>query len=133
MQDPGSPPVVLVVDDDDAVRRVTVRALQTYGYTAIGAINGFDAVDAISTRELKVACAIVDMSMPGLDGEATMLRLRAIDADLPVLLASGHSAEEMEEKFGGTGFIGYLQKPFELEQLANDVSAAIASRGGGAG
>jgi two-component system, cell cycle sensor histidine kinase and response regulator CckA len=118
--------VVMVVDDDDSVRRVTARALESFGFATLGARDGFDAVKQLESQRGVVRCVIVDMSMPGWDGEQTLKGLHEIDGGLPVLLASGHSAQEMREKYAQSGFAGYLQKPFQIALLADAVARAIA-------
>jgi two-component system, cell cycle sensor histidine kinase and response regulator CckA len=119
--------VVMVVDDDDAVRRVTMRALETFGFTTVGAASGFEAVETFKNDHHGLHCVIVDMNMPGMNGKQTMQSFREIDASVPVLLASGHSADEMREAHGDAGFAGYLQKPFQIALLAASVKRVIES------
>lgn len=119
--------VVLIVDDDDSVRKVIMRALDTFGFATIGANDGNAAVDTYTQQKGDIDCIIVDMSMPGMDGEQTFNALRETGPTPPVLLASGHSAEEMQERYGTVGFSGYLQKPFQIASLADVVRSAINS------
>jgi two-component system, cell cycle sensor histidine kinase and response regulator CckA len=119
--------VVLIVDDDDSVRKVIMRALDTFGFATVGAVDGNQAVETFTAQRDAIDCIIVDMSMPGMDGEQTFLALREVGPTPPVLLASGHSAEEMQERYGGAGFAGYLQKPFQITSLADVVRNAIST------
>jgi two-component system, cell cycle sensor histidine kinase and response regulator CckA len=119
--------VVLIVDDDDSVRKVIMRALDTFGFATTGAIDGNAAVELFTQQKDSIDCIIVDMSMPGMDGEQTLHALRQVGPTPPVLLASGHSAEEMQERYGAAGFAGYLQKPFQIASLADVVRSAISS------
>lgn len=119
--------VILIVDDDDSVRKVIMRALDTFGFATIGANDGNAAVDTYTQQKDAIDCIIVDMSMPGMDGEQTFNALRQNGPTPPVLLASGHSAEEMRERYGTVGFAGYLQKPFQIASLADIVRSAIDS------
>lgn len=121
---------VLVVDDDESVRKVTMRALETFGFTTLGARDGFEAVTAVREADPGVDCVIVDMVMPGMDGEATMHSLHEVKAQLPVLLSSGHSALDMQERFAGAGFAGYLQKPYQIGALAQVVRETIEKGSG---
>ncbi len=120
--------VVMVVDDDDAVRHVTMRALESFGYETIGAADGFEAGDRFSSEHQYIDCVIIDMSMPGKDGEETFRSLREIDPAVPAVLASGHSVEEMQARFAGLGFAGHLQKPFNLSELNAAVRGIIGTR-----
>ena len=128
MTDPSEKKTVLVVDDDDSVLRVTMRALQSFGFTTIGAKDGFEAVSAFREQHQALDCVILDMSMPGMSGKQTLQSLREIDPDVPVLLASGHSVDEMREMYGETGFAGYLQKPFQIATLNDAVHSVINGR-----
>jgi CheY-like chemotaxis protein len=118
--------VVLIVDDDDSVRKVIMRALETFGFATVGANDGNKAVETFTEQQSAIDCIIVDMSMPGMDGEQTFHALRKVGPTPPVLLASGHSADEMRDRYGTVGFSGYLQKPFQLTSLADIVRDAIA-------
>ncbi|MDZ7728644.1 MAG: response regulator [Dehalococcoidia bacterium] len=122
--------LVLVVDDDESVRRVTMRALEAFGFGTLGAKDGYEAVDVLKGHAKALHCIIVDMSMPGMNGEQTLHALREVEAQVPVLLASGHSSEEMQDSYGGVGFAGYLQKPFQLAQLAQKVEGTIKQHQG---
>lgn len=118
---------VLVVEDDDAVRRVIVRALEISGFKAVGTRDGFEAVTTFQSWDSAIDCVIVDMSMPGMDGEETLARLRRINPRVPILLASGHSSTKMRELFPRSGFAGYLEKPFRIAELVKAVRDAIDS------
>lgn len=122
---------VLVIDDDDSVRKVTMRALEAFGFSCVGAASGDEGAELFGIRHETLDCVIVDMSMPGMDGEQTLAALRAIDTSVPVVLASGHSVADMREQFDGRGFAGYLQKPFQIAVLAETVAEVIAHASGG--
>lgn len=128
MTAPSNGYAVLVVDDDESVRRVTMRALEAFGFETVGAKDGYEAVSVLEARQTGLHCIIVDMSMPGMNGEQTLKALRGLNATVPVLLASGHSAEEMRDIYGGVGFAGYLQKPFQIMQLAQAVEGTISGQ-----
>lgn len=118
---------VLVVDDDESVRRVTMRALETFGFATVGAKDGFEAVDTLRASRDAIHCAIVDMNMPGMNGEQTMMSLHQVVEALPVLLSTGYSAFDIPAHVGPSGFAGFLQKPYQIGTLADTVRAAIAS------
>lgn len=108
---------VLLVDDEDVVRMVTCRMLEQQGFTVITACNGEQAVEYFRERRGEFACVLLDLTMPRMDGAATFIALREIRDDVPVVLTSGYSEEELSDRFSGHGFAGFLQKPFRREDL----------------
>jgi CheY-like chemotaxis protein len=115
---------ILLVDDEDAVRRVAKAALEQYGYTVILAEDGYQAVDVFSRTAEQVLLVILDLAMPGMRGEETFRRLKAIRPDVPVLLCSGFDELEAARRFQGGGIAGFLQKPYTVVQLAVKVKSA---------
>ena len=65
--------------------------------------------------------------MPGMDGVTVFQKLREINPDIKVLLASGYSKEEVSERFRGLGLSGFIQKPFNMNSLSNEVKRVLDS------
>ena len=123
---------ILVVDDEDIVRTLAKAVLERYGYSVLLAENGEQGVEQFALSPSEVVVVLLDVSMPGLSGEETLQRLRAIRADVKVLLFSGYSAEDTLRRFEGKGVAGFLQKPFTAQALAEQVKAVVsADRPGG--
>ncbi|GMV91942.1 MAG: histidine kinase [Candidatus Hydrogenedentota bacterium] len=116
---------VLLVDDEDAVRSVMARMLEQQGLEVVAASNGEQAVERFRERSGEFACVLLDLTMPGMDGEATFDALHAIRDDVPIVLTSGYSEQELTERFSARGFAGFLQKPFRREDLRNIVQAIL--------
>ena len=117
----GGGSLALIVDDESEIRVVTRSMLETLGYEVITADSGEEAITACSC--VRFAIVLLDMTMPGLDGSKTLLRLRQEHASIPVLLMSGYEAPS-----GST--VPFLQKPFSLADLEHGVQTAIeATRG----
>ena len=114
---------ILVVDDEDGVRRVAKAALEQYGYTVMLAEDGYQAVDVFSRVAEQVLLVILDLAMPGMRGEETFRRLKSIRPDLPVLLCSGFDELEAARRFQDGGIAGFLQKPYTVIQLAEKVKS----------
>jgi len=115
---------ILLVDDEDAVRRVAKAALERYGYTVLLAEDGYQAVDTFSRTAEQVLLVILDMAMPGMGGEETFRRLKAIRPEVPVLVSSGFDELEAARRFQSGGIAGFLQKPYTVVQLAEKVKTA---------
>ncbi|MBI2764571.1 MAG: response regulator [Chloroflexi bacterium] len=127
--DGGTPRVVLVVDDEPAIRAVTTRALELFGLTVLSAGDGEEALRIFHDHWGEVGCVLLDLSMPRLDGERTFDRLRELDPAARVVLMTGYPLSEAEGRFGGRGLAGFLQKPFELAELKRVVEAVLPATG----
>ncbi|MCX5771108.1 MAG: response regulator [Candidatus Hydrogenedentes bacterium] len=121
---------VLVVDDEEVVRRVVSRMLNRLGYKVLAAADGTEAVEIFSGQPDDIGCIIVDLAMPGMDGQQTFLALRQIRPDACILLATGFEEEEVVRRFKDQGFAGFIQKPFSLETLAQKLTDVLPSKPG---
>lgn len=121
--------VVLVVDDEDAVRGVTAAMLRSVGARTLTAADGPSAIDLFRRHQHEISCVLLDLTMPALSGERTMEGLLAIDPAVRVVLMSGYSEEEAAAHFGGASPIGFLQKPFTLDQVRAVVAGAALTHG----
>ena len=104
--------VVLVVDDENAIRLLTVRILKTAGYEIMEAGDGHEAVAIYSREAGRIQLVLLDLMMPDLDGEETLQELRRQRADVRAILMSGFTEEELVQRFADAPPAGYLQKPF---------------------
>lgn len=117
---------ILLVDDQATVRSVATRLLENLGFTPLVAADGSEAVKVFRQHAESLRCVLLDMSMPGMDGETTYREFRRINAEVPVILMSGFAEAEMMESFKGLDLAGYLQKPFTLEQLSTSLKQVLA-------
>ena len=115
---PASAPargLVLVVDDDAPVRGATVRLVECISYEALEADGGAAAVERYRQRRSEVRAVLLDLTMPGMDGPAT---LRAIDPDVRVLVTTGFDVDDPVEALLAQGCRGVLAKPYGRDTLA---------------
>jgi PAS domain S-box-containing protein len=110
---------VLIVDDEEAIRSLAQRMLERLGFSTLTASDGIEAVELYRVRQHDIRLVLLDMTMPKLDGEETFDALRAIRADVRVILSSGYDEQSAVRRFAGKGLAGFLQKPYTYEQLAN--------------
>jgi EAL domain-containing protein (putative c-di-GMP-specific phosphodiesterase class I) len=120
--DPNSPRV-LVVDDDDALLRIHVRALEHEGYQVEAARDGSDAVRALESASFDVILS--DIDMPGLNGIQFLERVRARDLDVPVVLITGNPRVDTAIRAMELGALRYLVKPVELQALVKVAADGI--------
>ena len=112
--------VALVVDDEPLVRGMIARLLRVRGWSVIEAADGNAALQA-APADLDLL--ITDYEMPNLTGPALASQLRRRNRSLPVLVVSGHpeAADHLEDVPGGR--MGFLGKPFPVEQLLSTIGA----------
>jgi CheY-like chemotaxis protein len=117
--------VILLADDEELVRRTAVATLEHLGYTILEATNGQEAIEVFERNSNRIALVILDLSMPVMDGEESLKRLKSIKPDVSVLLSSGFSETEAARRFQSTGPATFLQKPYTAQHLAELVKAAL--------
>jgi len=121
---------VLVVDDEQIVRRTAKTMLERYGYSVVLAENGREAVELYRVLADKIALILLDMTMPLMGGEETLRELKTIRPEVRVLLSSGYNEVEAIRRFTGKGLAGFIQKPYSAIALTEKVRSVLAeSRG----
>ena len=118
---------ILVIDDEEVVRRLAKVALERAGYAVVTAVNGKDAVDLYSGNPLRFDMVLLDMTMPVMSGEEALQELLKIKPDAAVLAMSGFHEREAKQRFGSR-IVGFVQKPFTAGQLAAKIAAALQSK-----
>jgi CheY-like chemotaxis protein len=116
---------ILVVDDEAHVRAVTAFALEKTGFTVLTAADGKEAVAVVGRHAETVSAVLLDLTMPYMDGAATMNELRQIKPDVRVILSSGYTEEDATRHFTDRDLIGFLQKPYALKDLIAAVRGAL--------
>ena len=115
---------VLVVDDEDLVRRACLNMVRSLGMPVLAASGGQEAVELLRAHLGEVRLAIVDLSMPGMDGLATLEALLAIDPGLRVVLSSGFDEQALLGRSGAHRVAGFVQKPYTVAELREALSRA---------
>ncbi len=113
---------VLVVEDDDGVRRFIVECLEALGYTVIPASHGREGLDRLEAERPDLM--IVDFAMPGLTGVEVVTEARRHAPALPIILATGYADMEAVSKVVDAARV--LRKPFQINDLETAVRAALA-------
>ena len=108
---------LLVVDDEDLVRKVLVRSLTRLGYEAVDVADGRSALDLVAAGGADIACVLLDLSMPDMDGYEVFRGLRELNAELPVVIMSGHPECEVTDGLAPASASGYLGKPFMMADV----------------
>ncbi|MDJ0739187.1 MAG: sigma-54 dependent transcriptional regulator [Gammaproteobacteria bacterium] len=119
-------PAVMLVDDEEHIRVAASQALDLAGYR----VQPFERADlALDRLDADWPGAIVsDIRMPGIDGMQFLQRVRAIDADLPVILVTGHGDVSLAVEAMRAGAYDFIEKPFAVEDLVDTVGRALDKR-----
>lgn len=108
---------ILVIDDEEMIRNIVKRILKFKGHTTIEAKSGNEAIEIVNNSKEIIDYAILDLSMPGLSGEETFERLRLIDPQLKIIIATGFIGSNESQQLLDGGAIAILEKPFKMDRL----------------
>jgi CheY-like chemotaxis protein len=116
---------VLLVEDEEQVRKMTAMMLSNLGFTVLQSRDGVEAVEIFEQHKDEISCLLSDLTMPRMGGWETIAALRAIRHDLPVVLASGY--DEVSVMAGEHQELPdfFLNKPYDLKKLGDTVCHAI--------
>jgi len=116
--------LILLVEDEDAVRTFSSRALTNKGYEVLQAESGENALEVLAAHTgPKPDLLITDVIMPNMDGPTLAAKLREATPDLKIIFISGYTEEKLKDHMGEN--IWFLPKPFTLKQLAAKVKEAL--------
>jgi PAS domain S-box-containing protein len=121
---------ILVIDDEDVVREMVREVLEHEGFEVVLAESGSRGLDLLRGREDGVDLVLLDLSMPGWDGEETLRRLRAVRSDIRVILSSGYDYAEASQRFSEPGPAGFIQKPYRPDELLAEIGRCLGLRAG---
>ncbi len=117
--------LVLLVEDEDAVRSFAARALQLRGYTVMEAASGEEALEILKDAGLHVDIMVSDVIMPGLDGPAWVREARKTRPDAKVIFVSGYAEDAFVGGESGIPNSAFLPKPFTLPELTQKVKEVL--------
>ncbi|MDK1386654.1 response regulator [Sinorhizobium sp. 8-89] len=123
----GDSAVVLLVEDEEAVRRGGKRMLETRGYTVHEAGSGVEALDIMDELNGAVDIVVSDVVMPEMDGPTLLRELRKKYPDLKFIFVSGYAEDAFARNLPADAKFGFLPKPFSLKQLAVAVREMLDS------
>ncbi|QPC87523.1 response regulator [Mesorhizobium sp. NBSH29] len=119
-------PVILLIDDEDELRRSTAQSLDLAGFSVQDFAGGEGALDYITQGFNGIV--ITDIRMPGMDGMTLMSHIRAIDSDIPVILATGHGEVQLAVKAMREGAYDFIEKPFNRQTFVDVAARALDRR-----
>jgi PAS domain S-box-containing protein len=123
---------VLVVEDQEDVRRLVLSVLHAYHYETLEASSGDEALKIVENYEGPIDLILTDMIMPGMTGKQTADRLRQVRHEMKVLYMSGYTDEVISRKGSLDDGVDYIAKPFAPEALVRKVRSVLGGDNAGA-
>ncbi|MDZ4101186.1 MAG: PAS domain S-box protein [Hydrogenophaga sp.] len=121
----GNGELIMVVDDEAAIRQVTRQTLEAYGYRVVVAVNGAEAVASYAQNVQGISLVLTDMMMPVMDGPATVQALRQINPLVKLIGASGLSQNGQAARAVGVGLEHFLPKPYTAEVMLRLIDTVL--------
>jgi len=112
---------VLLVDDEEFIRKLGVRILTKHGYTVLQAKNGREALDLFKKERTNIGVVILDLIMPEMSGIECLRGLLKIDPKVKILVASGYAADTSVKETIQQGAKGFFTKPFRVNEILREV------------
>ena len=116
---------ILFVDDEDVIIDVNREIMESLGYKVVAAKSGQEALEVYRKLQGKINLIILDMIMPGMDGEATYDSLKKVNPEIRVILSSGYSKNEQAKAILEKGCQAFIQKPFSISDLSMTIRQVL--------
>jgi two-component system cell cycle sensor histidine kinase/response regulator CckA len=118
---------ILVVDDEEPVRNIASEILSYLGYEVLAVSSGEEAVEALRSG-VRPDVVLLDIIMPGWSGARTLVALREIDPNLPILISTGYADRVANDSLIKDGADGFVPKPYGIETLARAMETRAGKR-----
>jgi DNA-binding response OmpR family regulator len=116
---------ILVIDDEEIVRKMASTILEECGYTVLCAKDGVAGTDLFRKHQNSIKAVLLDMAMPIMSGKETCYELRMIDPEVKILLSSGFRQDDRVVELMRDGSVSFIQKPFTITELSNKIAEVI--------
>jgi CheY-like chemotaxis protein len=124
---------MLLVDDDQHVRRMAKIMLTRLGYQVIEAQDGVEALELFQQHQDEIHCVLSDLTMPRMNGWETLAALRKISPDIPVILSSGYDEAKVMAEEHTEIPNAFLGKPYQLKGLRDTINRVLTAPAGNNG
>ena len=124
----GNGELILIVDDEAAVRTITEQTLETYGYRVLLAADGTEAVALYSLHRTDIAVVVTDMMMPVMGGQATIQVLQRLNSGVKIIAASGLANDGSAARATAMGVKHFLPKPFTAQTILTALHQVLSER-----
>ncbi len=118
----GSGELVLVVDDETAIREITKTTLEAYNYRVVTAADGVEALAVYAQHQAEISVVLLDMMMPAMDGAMAIRTLQKMNPKVKIIAISGLVSNEKLAEASGTGVKAFLSKPCTAKELLSTIN-----------
>lgn len=119
---------ILVVDDEELVRKLASMALRRHGYEVLEAQDGKEALEVIARSPSPPSLVLLDLAMPVMGGDELAPILHRKYPDVKIVMSSGYQEEEARKGFSSAAVAGFLQKPYTVMALLETIDEVLAAR-----
>lgn len=126
----GAGQMILLIEDEAAIRSITAQTLEAYGYHVMSASDGAEGIALYAPHATEIAAVITDMMMPVMEGAPTIRILKRLNPDVKIIVSSGSTAKGLEAEVRALGVKHFMPKPYTadtmlrmLDELLRDVVA----------
>jgi two-component system cell cycle sensor histidine kinase/response regulator CckA len=131
----GEGETILLVENEESIRKPSQETLELLGYKVLAAANGLEALKVYESmaranpgrKEAKIDLVLTDLVMPEIGGRELLQELRGMDPCVKVLVMPGHAVSESLGELAETGIPGVVQRPFGVSTLAEAVRRALST------
>jgi len=117
---------VLIVDDEERFRTTAAATLKRRRFEVMTAASGGDAIDKVLRGDVDVV--VLDVKMPGMDGNQTLRALKAIKPELEVIMLTGHGTDDSQLQAWQDETSAYLTKPCDIDQLVKMIRSVVSAK-----
>ncbi len=116
---------ILLVDDEEMIIDVGQAMLEKMGYGVVTAKGGKEAIALAKKMGNDIDLVILDLIMPEMDGGKVFDQIRKIRPEIPIILSSGYAINDQAERIMQRGCDGFIQKPFNITNLSNQLRKVL--------
>lgn len=120
--------LVLLVDDEASLLTLGARMLKRLGFESLAAAGGRQAIELFTRHRQQVRFVILDWTMPEMNGAETFAQIRRMDGDMPIIIVSGHAADDVQRRMPGRRVTAFVRKPYNLDELSAALQVASSVR-----
>ena len=124
----GNEELILVVDDELAIREITKISLETYNYKVLTASDGIEATALYAQQKNNISVVLMDMMMPSMDGATTIRILQKMNQEIKIIAVSGLVSSDRVSVAMGTGVKAFLSKPYTAQELLETLHSVLNAK-----
>ncbi len=126
---PGGTETILIIEDEERLRKLVKASLVSKGYTVLAAEDGIQGVEMYRSHQKEIAVVLSDVGLPLLNGQDVFRRIREINPEAKVIFASGFFDPETKSQMYRAGLKNFIQKPYIQDEVLQKIREAIDTNG----